>query len=780
MNSFSFSFGSRSSKSPISSKDQNDIETIIEVSHALSEEYHSKSKEMAEELIPVLDRRLFAWEEVSWGVDHYTSPIEAVLAKYMPSKWFLRYKKHKKSKKSKHDFGESPVSSIDLTIEEPFSMSHSDYISTSQDSLPRFINTGQTKSTHSIKNNMFYKSVCDDLPSPPSPIKEDYIQEIEEEIPFDILILDNISGYIHAGEMTAILGASGAGKTTLLTTLSGRNNNFRGNLKINGEIVSSSVMRNVCRYVQQFDRFFETLKVEEHIYFQARLRLKDKSEEEIQERVEWIMHELGLVKCRNTIIGGVKKKGISGGEMRRLTLASQVIDFPSVILCDEPTSGLDSFMAECVIRFLKLLSDHGAAVLCTIHQPPYEVFSLFDNACFLDEGRVAYFGKVTETVSFFQNNFNKQCPQYCNPADFSIGLLAVDPRLSDGDRQKIREEHKANAIRYKYIYIYIYINYVRGHTVDETIDLLNIKDLEEGHGNWVKRYIQLTLFKKCSTGWMNQFLVLLDRSWKVAIRDDLTVKGRAFQMVFLAVIVGIVFLRLGFSQVDIQNRLGVIFFIMMDLAFGLVFATIQVFPLELNIFFPEYASGLYRVDTYYLAKSLVDLPFQIIFPVLFTCIVYYLVGLDPDFSRFLGFTGILLLVTNATLALGYFISCLSPTMEFASAMTAIIILPFVLLGGFFLNDDTVPVYLIWLSEISMFKWGFKLLLINQFAGKTFVCPPEPEPCLYPDGAAVLALNDTTVGEVALCIMMLIIINIGFRVGGFFVLSFRAYLSLEKF
>ena len=89
--------------------------------------------------------------------------------------------------------------------------------------------------------------------------------------------------------------------------------------------------------------------------------------------------------------------------------------------------------------------------------------------------------------------------------------------------------------------------------------------------------------------------------------------------------------------------------------------------------------------------------------------------------------------------MGYFISCLSPSQEAAAALTAILVLPFALLGGFFLNGDNVPVYLVWLSELSMFKWGFKLLLINQFYGVTFVCPPEPELCLYPNGAAVFFL-----------------------------------------
>lgn len=54
-------------------------------------------------------------------------------------------------------------------------------------------------------------------------------------------------------------------------------------------------------------------------------------------------------------IGGNHKKGISGGEMRRLTLATELINYPSILFCDEPTSGLDSYMAETVIKTLRIL-----------------------------------------------------------------------------------------------------------------------------------------------------------------------------------------------------------------------------------------------------------------------------------------------------------------------------------------------------------------------------------------------------------------------------------------
>ena len=123
--------------------------------------------------------------------------------------------------------------------------------------------------------------------------------------------------------------------------------------------------RKVCRFVRQSDLFYEYLTVEEHLYYQAILRLGDRPEEAIRDRLVWVgmpavrhaqtVKNFNLSKCLHVQLGGVHAKGISGGEMRRVTLATELINYPSVLFCDEPTSGLDSYMAETVVRTLRVL-----------------------------------------------------------------------------------------------------------------------------------------------------------------------------------------------------------------------------------------------------------------------------------------------------------------------------------------------------------------------------------------------------------------------------------------
>ncbi|KAE9355035.1 hypothetical protein PR003_g3046 [Phytophthora rubi] len=90
------------------------------------------------------------------------------------------------------------------------------------------------------------------------------------------------------------------------------------------------------------------------------------------------MREFGLRKVSSSLIGGVHAHGISGGERKRLSLATDVLGDPSIFFVDEPKSGLDSFMAESVVMQLQRITQLGKTVLTTIHQSSSELFAHFD------------------------------------------------------------------------------------------------------------------------------------------------------------------------------------------------------------------------------------------------------------------------------------------------------------------------------------------------------------------------------------------------------------------
>lgn len=138
--------------------------------------------------------------------------------------------------------------------------------------------------------------------------------------------------------------------------------------------------------------------------------------------------------------------------------------------------------------------------------------------------------------------------------------------------------------------------------------------------------------------------------------------------------------------------------------------------MELPVFLRETRSRLYRCDTYFLGKTIAELPLFLAVPFLFTAIVYPLIGLRPGLSHFMLTLLVVTLTANAATSFGYLISCASASTSMALSVGPPVIIPFLLFGGFFLNSGSVPIYLRWLSYFSWFRYANEGLLINQWAG----------------------------------------------------------------
>ena len=154
-------------------------------------------------------------------------------------------------------------------------------------------------------------------------------------------ILFDINCRVEPGEVLALMGPSGSGKTSLLSILSGRLGMYSkvdGKVLFNGRQLTKQVKRRIG-YVMQDDMLFESLTVYETLYYAAMLRLpRAMSGAQKRARVEDVIRALGLDKCRGTIVGGFFRRGISGGERKRLSIGHELLINPSMVMLDEPTS----------------------------------------------------------------------------------------------------------------------------------------------------------------------------------------------------------------------------------------------------------------------------------------------------------------------------------------------------------------------------------------------------------------------------------------------------------
>ena len=108
--------------------------------------------------------------------------------------------------------------------------------------------------------------------------------------------------------------------------------------------------------------------------------------------VEDTIDMMGLQECAETLIGGWIRRGISGGERKRTSIAYEMITKPSLLLLDEPTSGLDSTTAFRIMLLMRQQAQRGMSILATIHQPSSELFMIFDRIILLSEGYTVYNG----------------------------------------------------------------------------------------------------------------------------------------------------------------------------------------------------------------------------------------------------------------------------------------------------------------------------------------------------------------------------------------------------
>lgn len=518
-------------------------------------------------------------------------------------------------------------------------------------------------------------------------------------------LLENVSGEAKPGKLLAIMGPSGSGKTTLLNVLAGQlaaspRLHLSGLLEVNGQSMSKKPYK--FAFVRQEDLFFSQLTVRETISLASELQLpKLSSEAERDVYVDNLLFKLGLVNCADSIVGDAKVRGISGGEKKRLSLACELIASPSVIFADEPTTGLDAFQAEKVMETLSQLAKDGHTVICSIHQPRSSIYYKFDDIILMTEGALVYSGPARDEPLTYFSKFGYICPSHVNPAEFLADLISIDYSSSESISSS---QKRINALVESFS--------LQASTPIYATSLIGRDKTTEG--------IQMRkAFKHRKQGWWGQFRLLLKRAWMQASRDGPTNKVRARMSVASAIIFGSVFWRIGKSQTSILDRMGLLQVAAINTAMAALTKTVGVFPKERAIVDRERAKGSYSLGPYLLSKLLAEIPVGAAFPLMFGSILYPMARLHPSLSRFGKFCGIVTTESFAATAMGLTVGAMVPSTEAAMAVGPSLMTVFIVFGGYYVNADNTPIIFRWIPRVSLIRWAFQGLCINEFRGLEF-------------------------------------------------------------
>ncbi|KAF9920830.1 hypothetical protein FBU30_009214 [Linnemannia zychae] len=543
-------------------------------------------------------------------------------------------------------------------------------------------------------------------------------------------ILRNISGFAAAGAVLAVMGPSGAGKSTLVDILAGKHKDGKvtGQILLNGKQVNQKQIRRAAGFVDQEDTLPSTQTVWEAILFSAMLRLPEAMPIHlIQERVSEVIDMLGLTHCKDRQIGNTTSRGISGGEKRRVSIALELITRPPILILDEPTSGLDSYSAHMVIQQLcKLAASKTTTVILTIHQPRSDIFYMFNQTLVISKGSTLYFGPTDQAADYL-NHRGLSCPLNYNIADYLLDI-AMNQELMKKALAFVNDDDEKQGVSSAY-QLHELANSAsrRNHSTitleraggSQPLDtMIQVEKSESPNtstaslsDNKMKiNEIQSIVYP---TSFLTQLRVIMIRSLQNLIRNRSLLVLHLAVAIALGIFVGGLYFKVPMNLAGFQNRAGSLFFLLALLGFSSISA-LGAFTDIRTIFVKERSNGYYPPMPFIISALLFDLiPLRVIPAVVMGTISYFMIGLTADIETFFKFLLIMILFNISTALFCLIIAAGVHATGVASLTSSIVMLFMMLFGGFLINSAQIPKALTWIQYLSMFKYSFEALAVNE-------------------------------------------------------------------
>nr|CBL51483.1 hypothetical protein [Colletotrichum graminicola] len=519
-------------------------------------------------------------------------------------------------------------------------------------------------------------------------------------------LLDNVSGWVKPGTLTALMGVSGAGKTTLLDVLAQRTTMgvITGDMLVNGKPLDASFQRKTG-YVQQQDLHMSTATVRESLRFSAMLRQPESvSREEKYAFVEDVIDMLNMRDFADAVVG-IPGEGLNVEQRKLLTIGVELAAKPKLLLfLDEPTSGLDSQSSWAICAFLRKLADSGQAVLCTVHQPSAILFQQFDRLLFLARGgKTVYFGDIGEDsrtlLNYFESHGARRCDDEENPAEYMLEIV------NNGTNSKGEDWHT------------VWKSSNQRHNVEAEIERIHLeKEHEEVAGS-----DDAGARSEFAMPFTVQLMEVTTRIFQQYWRTPSYIFAKFFLGIFAGLFIGFSFWEAGGTLAGMQN---VIFGVFMVIT---IFSTIvqqaqSVFVTQRALYeVRERPSKAYSWKAFMFASIMVEIPYQIITGILiWACFYYPIIGVQTSVRQVL----VLLYSIQLFIYAGSFahmtIAAL-PDAQTASGLVTLLVLMSLTFCGVLQSPSALPGFWIFMYRVSPFTYWVAGIVSTQLHGRPITC-----------------------------------------------------------
>ncbi|XP_051136190.1 pleiotropic drug resistance protein 1-like [Andrographis paniculata] len=556
-----------------------------------------------------------------------------------------------------------------------------------------------------------------------------------------ISVLQDVSGIIKPCRMTLLLGPPGSGKTTLLLALAGKlasDLKVSGRVTYNGHEMNEFVPQTTAAYISQHDLHIGEMTVRETLEFSARCQgighryemLSELSRREKDANIkpdpdidifmkavategqeakivtEYVLKILGLDICADTLVGDEVRRGISGGQRKRLTTGEMLVGPTNALFMDEISTGLDSSTTYEIVNSLRqAIHILNGTALISLLQPAPETYELFDDIILLSDGKIVYQGPRDNVLEFFES-LGFRCPERKAVADF----------LQEVTSKKDQPQYWARDEPYRFVTVDNFVEAFRSFYVGQ---LLN-ESVATPYNKTQSHPAALTT-RKYGTSVMKLLKTCARRELLLMKRNSFVYLFKVGQVTMIGIITMTLFLRTNMHHRGLEDGyiyLGALFFATTIIMFnGMPEVSMTIY--KLPVFYKQRDSLFFPPWVYAVPMWLLKIPISVIESAAWVFITYYTIGYDPAPSRLFKQFLVLLLLHQMANGLFRLIGSIGRNMIIANTFGAFALFILFVMGGVILSREQMKKWWIWGYWTSPLMYAQTAVLVNEFRSNSW-------------------------------------------------------------